>query len=219
MSYNIRIGIGMDDSLRLNRAANVIKNIKPDFVGLQEVDSVCERSGWVDQARKLASLTKMYSIFAPATKRSNGLYGIAALVKKKPLSYKYIPLPGIEEPRSFLIIEYKDYILCNTHFSLREESRKESIQIIKNTIKEYEKPVILTGDFNMLPGSEECRLMQEDWQILSDSTIETYPSDHPHFTIDYIWGSRRNQYQVEKIRVLNGETASDHLPLFIDVKF
>ena len=49
MSYNIRIGIGMDGNTDLTRVADVINRIAPDYVGLQEVDSVCERSGWVNQ--------------------------------------------------------------------------------------------------------------------------------------------------------------------------
>ena len=112
MSYNIRIGIGMDQQTNLKRIAEVINKIQPDYVGLQEVDSVCERSGWINQYAELARLTGMYPIFAPATERSKGLYGIAALSRKKPRSYQYIPLPGKEEPRTFLCLEYPNYTLC-----------------------------------------------------------------------------------------------------------
>lgn len=54
MSYNIRIGIGMDQQTNLKRIAEVINKIQPDYVGLQEVDSVCERSGWINQYAELA---------------------------------------------------------------------------------------------------------------------------------------------------------------------
>ena len=39
MSYNIRIGIGMDGETDLGRIADAINRITPDYVGLQEVDS------------------------------------------------------------------------------------------------------------------------------------------------------------------------------------
>lgn len=55
---------------QLKRIAEVINKIQPDYVGLQEVDSVCERSGWINQYAELARLTGMYPIFAPATERS-----------------------------------------------------------------------------------------------------------------------------------------------------
>ena len=105
MSYNIRIGIGMDQQTNLKRIAEVINKIQPDYVGLQEVDSVCERSGWINQYAELARLTGMYPIFAPATERSKGLYGIAALSRKKPPIHTsagkgratYLPLSRISE--------------------------------------------------------------------------------------------------------------------------
>lgn len=57
MSYNIRIGIGMDGETDLGRIADAINRITPDYVGLQEVDSVCERSFWVNQYAELAKHT------------------------------------------------------------------------------------------------------------------------------------------------------------------
>ena len=58
MSYNIRIGIGMDQQTNLKRIAEVINKIQPDYVGLQEVDSVCERSGWINQYAELARVDR-----------------------------------------------------------------------------------------------------------------------------------------------------------------
>ena len=217
MSYNIRIGIGMDDTIKLERIAAVINRTKPDYVGLQEVDSMAERSDYVDQVSELSRLTGMYPIFAPAVERSKGLYGIAALVKEKPLSYRNIALPGIEEPRTFLLLEYKDYLLCNTHFSLHKESRLESVEIIKNTLAEYDKPAIITGDFNMYPTSDECLKMGESWRVLSDSTLKTFPSDNPFVTLDYVWGHKGYQYKVSNYEVIEEPMASDHRPIYIDV--
>lgn len=219
MSYNIRIGVGMDITTNLERPAEIIKRINPDYVGLQEVDSVTERTGWIDQAKELGRLTGMYPIFAPAIERSKGLYGIAALVKEKPIAIRNIQLPGEEELRTFLMLEYNDYILCNTHFSLRSNSRKKAIVMIENIIKNCNKPIILTGDFNMRPLSEECQLMGENWVLLSDSTVKTFPSDCPRVTLDYIWGCKGYEYHVTRAEVIKDSIASDHLPLFIDVLF
>ncbi|MBR5483986.1 MAG: endonuclease/exonuclease/phosphatase family protein [Alistipes sp.] len=219
MSYNIRIGIGMDNNTDLQRAADVIKRVNPDFVGLQEVDSVAERSGWVDQAKALGEMTGMHYIFAPALERSKGLYGIAALVKEKPISYRNIHLPGQEEVRTFLVLEYDDYLLCNTHFSLVADSRKESVDIIRQVVSEYDKPAIITGDFNMLPTSEECHKMDEMWKPLSDTTRFTFPADGAMWAIDYIWGRDGFDYKVLNYEVVDEPMASDHLPLYIDVEF
>ena len=192
MSYNIRIGIGMDNKTDLQRAADVITRVNPDFVGLQEVDSVAERSGWVDQA---------------------------ALVKEKPLAVRNIHLPGQEEVRTFLVLEYDDYLLCNTHFSLVADSRKESVEIIRQVISEYDKPAIITGDFNMLPTSEECHKMDETWKPLSDTTRFTFPANGATRAIDFIWGREGYEYDVKYYEVVDEPMASDHLPLYIDVEF
>ncbi len=218
MSYNIHIGRGMDDTIRLSRTAEVIKAANPDYVGLQEVDSVAKRSGLVDQACELAKLTGMHVIFAPSLEHeSGGMYGIAALVKEKPLSYRNIPIPGAEEIRTFLVLEYEDYLLCNTHFSLVRESRKESIELIGKIIGEYGKPAVITGDFNMTPKSEECHMMGQDWTLLSDSTKLTFPADSARIAIDYIWGYKGHEYTVIEDAVIDEKLASDHLPMYVDV--
>ena len=217
MSYNIRIGVGMDTTTNLERTAEVIRRIHPDYVGLQEVDSVAERTDWVDQAKELGRLTGMHPIFAPAIERSKGLYGIAALVKKEPIAIRNISLPGEEELRTFLVLEYPDYLLCNTHFSLRKPSRLQSIEIIRQTLEGYQKPAIITGDFNMRPASEECTKMGESWTLLTDSTQLTFPSDHPRVTLDYIWGHQGYTYMVKQFEVVNEPMASDHRPIYIDV--
>lgn len=217
MSYNIRIGMGFDmQTDLLNEVGDVIAKINPDFVGLQEVDSVAERSLWVDQMSELAKKTNMYPVFAPATERSKGLYGIGALCKEAPLTCRNIPLPGAEEPRAFLLLEFKDYVLCNTHLSLDEESRLKSIELITEVAKSYNKPLLITGDFNMIPNSKEFNRMCEDWQLLSNPSIKTFPSNRPEERLDYIFGSKGFTFNVHKDMVID-VMASDHLPIYLDI--
>ena len=219
MSYNIRIGMGFDMQTNLlDEVGDVIAKINPDFVGLQEVDSVAERSLWVDQMAALAKKTNMYPVFAPATERSKGLYGIGALCKETPLSYRNIPLPGTEEPRAFLLLEFKDYVLCNTHLSLDEESRLKSIEIITEVAKTYNKPMLITGDFNMVPDSREFKRMCEDWHLLSDPSIKTFPSNRPEERLDYIFGNQGYTFNIHKDMVID-VMSSDHLPIYLDVSF
>ena len=57
LAYNIKHGRGNDNQVDLTRTAEVIRRLHPDFVALQEVDQQVQRSGGIDQARELASLT------------------------------------------------------------------------------------------------------------------------------------------------------------------
>ena len=58
MSYNIHIGENAANEDQLKNIADFIKSSKADIVGLQEVDSVCKRSGKVDQMKFLAENTR-----------------------------------------------------------------------------------------------------------------------------------------------------------------
>lgn len=121
MSYNIRNGRGMDDVADFRRTADVIIKACPDIVAVQEIDSVTGRSGGKDVLREIAGLTLMHHTYAPAIDYDGGKYGIGMLSKEKPLGYKRLPLPGREEARALLIVEFEKYIYCCTHLSLTEE--------------------------------------------------------------------------------------------------
>ncbi len=218
MSYNIRTGRGLDGNYDLQRIADIIKAQDPDFVGLQEIDSVAKRSGLIDEAAELGRLTGMHACYAGAIPYSEGKYGIAVLTKEEPLSVRRIPLPGAEEARTSIFIEYPDLVLINTHFSLREMSRQESVAILTAAAREYSKPAVICGDFNMQPGSKSCTMMEEEWLALSDTTLRTYPADAPEVTIDYFWGLKGSEYIVSKYVVLEEPVASDHRPLVLNVE-
>jgi endonuclease/exonuclease/phosphatase family metal-dependent hydrolase len=94
MSYNIRNAKGLDDKVDYQRIADVITNLDTDVVALQELDSVTNRSKQVDVLSRLASLTAMYPVYGASIPYDGGKYGIGVLSKRKPLSWKRIPLPG-----------------------------------------------------------------------------------------------------------------------------
>ena len=110
MSYNIRNGRGMDDVTDFRRTAAVINKVCPDVVAVQEIDSVTGRSGGKDVLREIAGLTLMHHMYAPAIDYDGGKYGIGMLSKEKPLGYRYLPLPGREEARALLVVEFEKYI-------------------------------------------------------------------------------------------------------------
>ena len=219
MSYNVRNATGMDNTVDYQRIADVITNTAPNVVALQELDSVTNRSNGVDVLSRLASLTAMYPVYGASIPYDGGKYGIGVLSKEKPVSWKRIPLPAREEARSLLMVEFKDYILCCTHFSLNADDRQASVSIINQAVESYNKPVILAGDINAIPSSPVLKAFQENWGILSDTTKFTFPSDNANRTIDYILGytPKGYTYSVWQTHVLN-TLASDHLPLFADVR-
>jgi len=220
MSYNIRNCRGMDNVVDYDRVAEIIFRTAPDVVALQELDSVTNRSGGVDVLSRLAALTAMFPTYGASIPFDGGKYGIGVLSRQRPLSWKRIPLPGREEARSLLIVEFEDFVFCNTHFSLNEEDRLASVEIINQAVKHFDKPVILAGDINATPESPVLEALNQNWRTLSNPRLFTYPSDNPSRTIDYIFGYTPNgfTYSVWQTRVLNEPVASDHLPLFADIR-
>ncbi len=220
LSYNIRNARGLDEKVDYSRISGIIDQLSPDVVALQEIDSVTERSGKVDVLTTIAIQTRMYSIYGASIDYQGGKYGIGILSKEKPLSWKRIPLPGREEARSLLIAEFSNYIFCCTHLSLNAEDRLTSMEIINREVTSFKKPVLLAGDMNAQPESPEIKKFAESWKILSNPKQFTFPANKADKTIDYIGGylTEGQPYSVLQRKVLDEPVASDHLPLFADIR-
>ena len=220
MSFNIQHGEGMDQKIDIERIGNVILNVAPEVVGLQEVDSVVNRSCNIDIMQLLAEQTGMYPTFGYSILHDGGKYGNGMLTREKPLATRKISLPGENEARTALIVELNRYVVVNTHLSLTNEERLESVKIITEAIKHYEKPVFLLGDLNAEPGEDPIKYLEKDWQILTNTNAKTFPSTEPDVTIDYVLGykAKGETYAKFQARVLEDKITSDHRPLFVDIR-
>jgi endonuclease/exonuclease/phosphatase family metal-dependent hydrolase len=217
MTYNVRNCHGMDDSTNYQRVANIIKRINPQIVAIQELDSATARSNGLVALKELAERTGMFSVYGPTINYLGGKYGNGVLSKVKPVSWKSVPLPGREEKRSLLIVEFEDYIFCCTHFSLNAEDRLKSAEIINELFKVSSKHIFLAGDLNSLPDSDPVRNIQKRWFMLNNSLNYTIPSDYPRRCIDYIFVLKNttHSYKVVKTMVEKETIASDHLPVWV----
>ena len=221
LTYNIRHGAGMDNAMNLERQAAIIKACEADVVGLQEVDSVTNRSGIIDEAAYLAQKNNMVSTFGRAIDYDGGKYGVAILSKEKPLSVKNIPLPGAE-PRTLLVCEYEQFVFACTHLDLEEENRLASVDIIVNEAKKWDKQFFLCGDWNDEPGSRLMEKMKESFSILSNTndknilypTYLSFPANEPDRCLDYVAGFGQ-KVEGRSSEVLNEPEASDHRPVLV----
>lgn len=220
MSYNIRNGLGIDNKRDLKRISSTISAQHPDVICLQEVDSITSRSNYQYVLGTIASDLDMHPYFSPAIDFDGGKYGIGIISAIKPLSVHRIALPGREERRSLLIAEYTNYVIACTHLSLTTEDQLLSIPIIIENAKKWQKPFIICGDFNAMPDSTTIKQLKKHFKIISQTTSPTFPSDNPSRLIDYIMiFQNRQSEQVKTInaKVVNGATASDHLPQCVTI--
>lgn len=222
MSYNVHNCIGLDSITDFVRIGNVIKEVNPEIVAIQELDSVTERNK-VYVLGEIAKTAGMQASFAPAINYRGGRYGIGLLSKEKPLSFYNISLPGREEKRTLLVAEFEKYVFCCVHLSLTEEDQIASIPMIKETLAKYDKPIFIAGDFNAHPDSPTIKAMNEMATAFTDPNTFTYPTDNLSECIDYIFQingkTKAEVIEAGRVDIEATKVASDHKPIFAKIKF
>ncbi|MBR2026973.1 MAG: endonuclease/exonuclease/phosphatase family protein [Alistipes sp.] len=216
MSYNVRNGHGVDGVKDITRCTDIINDARPDVVAVQELDSMSRRNKKYVLG-EMAKLTGYHDYYHRTIPYRGGAYGIGVLTREKALSVDFHPLPCRREPRGLLIVEMKKYYILSTHLSLNAQDRLTSVRIIRDIVSKLNKPAFIAGDMNATPNSAPIKAFKEYAQVLNDVNKFTISSNNPRKCIDYILGTN-GQFKVKKSYVYNGVIASDHLPLYVDVK-
>lgn len=220
MSYNVRNCNGMDRITHYRRVASVIGDYAPDAVAVQELDSATTRNKGLYVLQQIARHAGYKATFCPTIDFQGGKYGIGLLSRETPLSVSRATLPGTEERRALLIAEFKDYYYCCTHLSLTREDRMASLGIILAEMEKLDKSkdIFLAGDFNAGTNSDFIKALQEHFEILSDTSVPTFPADHPESTIDFIVRLKNSgkNYTLKGSSVPGASMASDHRPVVCD---
>ena len=92
-----------------------------------------------------------------------------------------------------------------------------SVGIIRDIVSKLNKPAFIAGDMNARPKSKPMMEFRKFAQVLNDDSKFTIPSNEPRACIDYILGVN-GQFKVKRDYVYSNVIASDHLPLYVDVK-
>ena len=88
-------------SIDLERSAQVIAEVDPDVVTLQEVDVGCGRSGGINQAAWLGERLGMTPVFGAFMDYDGGHYGMAVLSRLPVLDHENIlPIHGVHDDAS-----------------------------------------------------------------------------------------------------------------------
>ena len=218
MSYNVKNGMGVDGITSIERCSDVIRKVNPDVVAIQEVDSVNRRNNYYVLGR-MAEQTGYHAYYGPTIKHRGGKYGIGVLSKQPALSTKFYSMPHHREDRGVLVVEFKKYYLVCTHLSGQyiRDGRCVQVDVIREAVSGLKKPVVIAGDMNARPGTPVMKAFKEFAVVLSDENKKTAPSNDPRGCIDYVLGTN-GSFKVLDEEVIYGCFASDHLPLYVDVK-
>ncbi len=222
MSYNQHYGFGLDNRIDYARFAEVITNCNPEFVAVQELDSITTRSHRVYQLSRLAELTGMIGTYCPTIDYQGGKYGIGILSRQKPISVRSIPLPVSGEARRIVVAEFENYVFGCTHFPLETSERLTAARVVTEFIEALgtEKPVVIGGDFNALPSESSMARMRQNFMMLNEASERTFPADEPTITIDYLYMYKNAAAgKVIGCGVIDEKVASDHRPVWAEVVF
>ena len=214
----------------------VIKALHPDVIAIQELDSACnERSQrYLLQEIQQAAGDDYNIVFGSAAPFDGGKIGCGVMYKKtlQPTAIRQVALPG-HEKRKLILISFPQFNFIGTHFDLETRHRQSSIDLLQHELPTLPNaPVFFAGDLNDSPmwKAEVSAFpkLRQNFTILS-ATTGSLP-DEPNETIDYVLVDKAHQNKVEvkqthvvKQLYMNGsvketKTASDHYPVFVDVK-
>lgn len=220
LSYNVRHGEGMDHELDLARTARVIERTRPDLVALQEIDLGTNRTGSVDQARRLGELTGMHAVFGEFMEYDGGRYGMALLSRHPIERADNHRLPDGAEPRSALAAHVRltgtdrRLVLVGLHLYRTEEERFAQASRVAEIFGAEATPVILAGDLNSEPGTRPMRALLDRWQLPAKRNGQhTFPASEPDQDIDHVLLPRDGPFRLIEYQVIDEPSASDHRPV------
>lgn len=222
MTYNIRSG----KSGSLDQIAMLIAAYGPDVVALQEVDRDVATTGGVDQAQELADRLGYDYAFAAALNRHGGHYGVALLSRLPFASADRLDLlaPFSMEPRTAidasLCIGDRPIRVVATHADVLPWSSTANARALADyVLPSVGKGLLVLGDLNALPNWEGPRaLVKAGLKDLIGELAEgpTFVGDPLRRRIDYIFADQPLAALAVAGKVIS-QTASDHLPVLVDL--
>ena len=226
MTYNIHHGEDMKAKIDIAQIADVINRYKPDIVALQEVDSVTNRNGKVDQMAELGRLTNMHQAYGRNFAYDGGSYGLGILsrfpiAETKNYRLPYYPDDANGDTRLMLMTTIQVSKNTQIHFGTVHLDYKQASQRklqAADMLLQLEKagniPTIITGDFNAVPDEEAITVIENQFtELINNDTAFTYPADTPTKKIDYIFLSKKAKWKPVRQEVIEEKNASDHRPV------
>ena len=223
-SYNIHRCVGLDGRCDPERVVRVIEELKPDIVGLQEVESRLGETPEIHQLNYIAEETGFHAIAGSTILRPDSHYGNALLTRHVALEVRThdVSISG-REPRGILDVDLDVHgqrlRVLVTHFGLGPRERRRQARMLLQAVAAHpDEPVVILSDFNeWFRWSRPLRWMHS--RLGKPPAPNTFPSAWPLMALDRIWvAPRGNLVSVTAHSSALSRIASDHLPLRASVE-
>ncbi len=222
LTWNIHGGKGVDGRRSIKRIAEVILQVHPHIVCLQEVHQRTLWGGMQNQPGMLQQLLAMDARFLRCLNYGIGGEGIWIGSILPVLQSGSIFLPSVRERRGLLWIEVqvrhavRARVFC-THWGLKRDERARQAELVCQQLHSSSLPALFCGDLNDAPG-QPCIDMLLESAGMQDAGAKrqcsTFPSAAPSHRIDYCMATQH--WRLADEVTMGGCTASDHLPLWAE---
>ncbi len=219
LTYNIHRARGLDGQQRLDRILDVLREVDPDIVALQEV--------LAPHVAPLAEATGMHVVFGQTRVLPQGPYGNVCLSRLPLMAHKSYSLTCRPfEPRGCLRADVDGGAvplhIFNVHLGLRYGERIRQVRMLAGILdpRTLAGPRLLLGDFNEWFNGHASRLLRAEFGHPCGRRrgVRTHPSVLPVFPLDRIYHDpalRVDRVVVHRSRL--SRVASDHLPTYADL--
>lgn len=244
VTYNVHYCRGLDGRFAPERIARVLRDLNPDIVAVQELDSGRRRSRGEDQLGYLADELGMYACFCPSIELGEERYG-HGLLSRHPIEVRRrgrLPDGGRIriEPRDAMAAATtffgRELMLFGTHLGLAPAERAAQIDFLLGPDwlggVTLQQPAMFLGDLNLTPGGALYRRLVANWHGRDGAVLfhdvqahafahvacRTFPSFLPVRRLDHIFVTPHFEVvHVEAPANQLTRRASDHLPLVADL--
>lgn len=229
VSYNIHSGIGTDGRFDLHRVGEVLRELSPDIIALQEVGDFRGKTSREDQPELLAELLGLHMAFGPNVVRNGRRYGNAILTRLPILESRNYDLSVPKrEPRGALRCDLdlgngRPLHVFSLHLGLGSGERRaqQSLLLGSDILREAVRrdPVVVCGDFNHWgrgPVASFVRRAFVDAAVELETRVPTYPTRLPLLQLDRVYvDAGVRPLDIRAHRSPLSALASDHLPVVL----
>jgi endonuclease/exonuclease/phosphatase family metal-dependent hydrolase len=231
MTFNIHVGGGSAYPLmnpyevkatkeNLIKVAEAIKSVDPDVIGLQEVRGF-------QQAKFIAKQLNLNYAYVP---HQSGWWGLAVLSKHKISDLISKPISTSGDMRIAQIctihtkgkpIKFINLHVSPSHLAMADSSYKEQFDAIMKILANIEGPIILGGDLNRTPWTEELNPIKKKLVDTAEASgaVLIFTHGTAMVRVDYIFFDPKYFEVIDADVVSEAHwDASDHLAYWARVK-
>ncbi len=221
VTYNVHACIGTDGEFSPQRICDILRELRADFVGIQELED--RVLGTEPVSEYLARNLDMHAYRGSTLMRQDAHYGNLLLSREPAQTMRLhdISVPG-REPRGVIeaihdLLGQRVRVLV-THFGLKARERRSQVDELLTIADSGDADVdVILGDLNeWRPASYAIRNLKSRFPVVYRR--RTWPARQPLLYLDCICLSPASiDHSIHVGRSAATRRASDHLPLICDL--